>query len=46
MTHDITIDKKEQEEKPKKNLAFKTVHHIEDDHEDNEEDNTLITKHS
>ena len=36
-THEITIDKQEQEEKPKKNLAFKTIHHIGDDEEDDDE---------
>jgi hypothetical protein len=48
MTYEITMEKKEQEEKPKKNLIFKIIHHIEDaedDHEDIEYDITLITKH-
>ena len=36
-THEITMDKQEQEEKPKKNLTFKTIHHIGDDEEDDDE---------
>jgi hypothetical protein len=55
MTHDITIDKQEQEENPKKNLAFKIIHHIDDydhhhyhyhyNHKGMEGDIALITKH-
>ena len=52
MTHEITMDKQDQEERPKKNLAFKTVHQIESDdnnddedsHDDLEEDVALITR--
>jgi hypothetical protein len=55
MTHDIIIDKQEQEENPKKNLAFKIIHHIDDydhhhyhyhyNHKGMEGDIALITKH-
>ena len=31
------MGKQEQEEKPKKNLAFKTVNHVNSDDDDNEE---------
>ncbi|KAJ6964139.1 hypothetical protein NC652_002422 [Populus alba x Populus x berolinensis] len=31
MTHEITIEKQELEKKPKKNLAFKTIYHIDSD---------------
>ncbi|KAJ6913953.1 hypothetical protein NC651_016259 [Populus alba x Populus x berolinensis] len=30
MTYKFTMDKQEQEEKPKRNLTFKTIHHIDD----------------
>ncbi|KAG5235371.1 zf-CCHC domain-containing protein [Salix suchowensis] len=48
----ITTDKQDQEERPKKNLAFKNVHQIESDdddddedsHDDLEEDVALITR--
>jgi len=36
MTHEITIEKQELKEKPKKNLAIKIVHHVDSD--DNEEE--------
>jgi hypothetical protein len=38
MTHEITIEKQQEDEKPKKNLAFKIVHHIKDDDDDNDND--------
>jgi hypothetical protein len=41
MTHEITMEKQELEEKPKKNLAFKIIHHIDDDVKD---DIALITR--
>jgi hypothetical protein len=49
MSNEITMEKQEQEKKPKKYFAFKIVHHIEndnddDDDDDTEEDITLITK--
>ena len=49
MTNEITIEKQQQEDKPKKNLAFKIINQIKDDDDDNnyddiEEDITLITK--
>lgn len=52
MTHEITMEKQDQEERPKKNLAFKTVHQVEDkdngDDEDSDddlvEDVALITR--
>ena len=31
MTHEITIKKQELEKKPKKNLLFKTIYHIDSD---------------
>ncbi|KAJ6947941.1 hypothetical protein NC651_002333 [Populus alba x Populus x berolinensis] len=31
MTHEITIEKQDLEKKPKKNLAFKTIYHIDSD---------------
>ncbi|KAJ6979861.1 hypothetical protein NC653_027872 [Populus alba x Populus x berolinensis] len=34
MTHKITMGKQEQEEKPEKNLAFKTVNHVNNDDDD------------
>jgi hypothetical protein len=57
MTHNITMDKQEQKENPKKNLAFKIIHHIDDydhhhyhynyhhNHKGMEKDIALITKH-
>jgi hypothetical protein len=42
MTHEIIMEKQELEEKPKKNLAFKIIHHIDDD--DVKEDIALITR--
>jgi hypothetical protein len=49
MTNEITIEKQQQEDKPKKNLAFKIINQIKDDDDDYndddiEEDITLITK--
>ncbi|KAJ6862610.1 hypothetical protein NC652_039459 [Populus alba x Populus x berolinensis] len=41
-THEITMDKQKQEEKPKKNLTFKTIHHIRDDEDDDESDHEGI----
>ncbi|KAG5235596.1 UBN2 domain-containing protein [Salix suchowensis] len=40
MTHEITMDKQDQEERPKKTLAFKTVHQIESNDNDDDEDTT------
>lgn len=34
MTNEFTMDKKKQEEKPKRNLTFKIIHHIDDDDDD------------
>ncbi|KAJ6957650.1 hypothetical protein NC653_039575 [Populus alba x Populus x berolinensis] len=34
MNHKITMEKQEQGEKPKKTLEFKTIHHINDDDDD------------
>ncbi|KAJ6923435.1 hypothetical protein NC652_016923 [Populus alba x Populus x berolinensis] len=36
ITHKITMEKQELEEKPKKNLAFKTIHHADSDNDDYE----------
>jgi hypothetical protein len=46
MTHEITMKNQELEEKPKKNLAFKTVYHVDSDDDDDEmkENITLITR--
>jgi hypothetical protein len=46
MTYEITMEKQELEEKPKKNLAFKIVHHVDDDDDDDEveEHIALITR--
>ncbi|KAJ6862428.1 hypothetical protein NC652_039313 [Populus alba x Populus x berolinensis] len=46
MTHEITINKQELEEKPKKNLAIKIVHHVDSDNNDEEveEDIAFITR--
>ena len=48
MTHEITMEKQELEEKPKKNLAFKIIHHVDSDDDDDddkvEEDIALITR--
>jgi hypothetical protein len=49
MTHEITMEKQELEEKPKKNLAFKIIHHVDNDDDDDdddevEEDIALITR--
>jgi len=38
ITHEITMEKQELEEKPKKNLAFKIVHHVDSDDDDEEEE--------
>ena len=44
MTHKITMEKQELEEKPKKNLAFKIIHHVDSDDDDEvEEDIAPIT---
>ncbi|KAJ7014666.1 hypothetical protein NC653_004086 [Populus alba x Populus x berolinensis] len=43
MTHEITIKEQELEDKPKKKLAFKTVHYVEYDDEV-EKDIALITR--
>jgi hypothetical protein len=43
MTHEITMKKQELEDKPKKNLALKTMHHVEYDDEV-EKDIALITR--
>jgi len=47
MTHEITMEKQELERRPNKNLALKTIHHIDSDNGDDdevEEDITLITR--
>jgi len=46
MTHEITMEKQELEEKPKKNLAFKIIHHVDSDDDDDkvEEGIALITR--
>jgi hypothetical protein len=46
MTHEITIEKQELKEKPKKNLANKIVHHVDsdDNEEEVEEDIAFITR--
>jgi len=46
MTHEITMKKKELEKKPKKNLASKTIRHIDSDDDDDEveKDIALIIK--
>jgi hypothetical protein len=31
MTHEFTMDKQEQEEKPNRSLTFKIIHHIDND---------------
>ena len=43
MKHEITIKKQELKDKPKKKLAFKTVHYVEYDDEV-EKDIALITR--
>ena len=46
MTHEITIEKQELEEKPKKNLAIKIVHHVDsnDNDEEVEDDIAFVTR--
>jgi hypothetical protein len=45
MTYEIIMKKQELEEKPKKNLAFKIIHHVDSDDDDEmEEDIALITR--
>jgi hypothetical protein len=45
MTHEITMENQELEEKPKKNSAFQTIHHVDsDDDEEVEVDIALITR--
>jgi len=50
MTHEIAMEKQELEKKPKKNLAFKIIHHVDsddgddDDNDEMEEDIALITR--
>jgi hypothetical protein len=48
MTHEITMEKQELEKKPKKNLVFKIIHHVDSDYGDDkdemEEDIALITR--
>jgi hypothetical protein len=46
MTYEITMKKKELEKKPKKNLASKTIRHIDSDDDDDEveKDIALIIK--
>jgi divalent metal cation (Fe/Co/Zn/Cd) transporter len=47
MTHEITMEKQELEKRLKKNLAFKTIHHVDSDDDEEEEldeDITLITR--
>jgi hypothetical protein len=44
MTYEITMEKQELEEKPKKNLAFKIVHQVDDDDDEVEEHIALITR--
>ena len=50
MTHEIIMEKQELEEMPKKNLAFKTIHHVDSDDDDDEkevdEDIALIIDNS
>jgi len=50
MTHEITMEKQEQEESSKKNSAFKIVHHNDNDdidhHEGIEEDMSKIQRNS
>ncbi|KAJ6874090.1 hypothetical protein NC651_032816 [Populus alba x Populus x berolinensis] len=38
MTHEIIMKKQELEEMPKKNLAFKTIHHVDSDDDDEEKE--------
>jgi hypothetical protein len=44
MTYEITMEKQKLEEKPKKNLAFKIVYHVDDDDDEVEEHIALITR--
>ena len=48
MTHEIAMEKQELEKKPKKNLVFKIIHHVNsddgDDEDEMEEDIALITR--
>ena len=46
MTHEITIEKQELEDKPKKNLAIKIVHHVDsnDNDEEVEDDIAFVTR--
>jgi len=45
ITYEITMEKQELEEKQKKNLAFKIVHHVDDDDNDEVEEHiALITR--
>ncbi|KAJ6973595.1 hypothetical protein NC653_033815 [Populus alba x Populus x berolinensis] len=38
MTHEIIMEKQELEEMPKKNLAFKTIDHIDSDNDDDDDE--------
>ncbi|KAJ6907756.1 hypothetical protein NC651_018252 [Populus alba x Populus x berolinensis] len=45
MTHEIIMEKQELEKKPKKNLEFQTIHHVDsDDNEEVEEKIALIIR--
>jgi len=48
MTHEIAMEKQELEKKPKKNLVFKIIHHVDsgdgDDKDEMEEYIALITR--
>ena len=37
MTNEFTMDKQKQDEKPKRNLNFKIIHHIDDDDDDDDD---------
>ncbi|KAJ6874091.1 hypothetical protein NC651_032816 [Populus alba x Populus x berolinensis] len=41
MTHEIIMKKQELEEMPKKNLAFKTIHHVKDGNKKESNEKTL-----
>jgi len=38
MTHEMTMEKQELNEKPKKNLSLKIIHHYDDDDDDDDDD--------
>jgi hypothetical protein len=41
MTHEIAMEKQELKKKPKKNLAFKIIHHVDSDDGDGDGDDEV-----